>query len=82
MIRKTGEQAVAVRVMHGSVPLFPMFCFRSGDEHLAKRLIAITVSTDQVFRDDPAGMQQTDGSLEYLLYLVDPSHEDTARMCV
>jgi hypothetical protein len=68
--------------MCGSVPLFPLFRFRSGDKYLAKKVITITVSTDQVFRDDPVGMHQTGGNQEFLPCLVNPSHEDAARTYV
>lgn len=35
-----------------------------------------------MLRDNPVGMQQTDRNLGFLLYLVDPSHKDAARMYV
>jgi hypothetical protein len=68
--------------MHGLVALFPTFCFRYGGAWWAKRITAITVSTDQVLRDSPVGMQEIDRNLGFLSYLVGPPHDAAAKIYV
>jgi hypothetical protein len=65
----------------------PLICFRAGKKLLAIRNITITVSTDQVLTDHPAGLhlfhliQQIDGNLVFLLYIAGVSLEDADIMC-